>query len=195
MRVGAAPERLRLFFALWPAEDTRRSLAHAARGLRGLPGRAVPPANYHLTLAFLSDVAPEHLTALRGLGNRLTLPAFTLTLDRWGRFPGPAVLWLGPSAVPPALMAFEQALWAGLAPLGFRRDHPQFVPHVTLRRRAGGSEPGHPAPVVRWRVGSWALVRSTRDTGASTYTPECAWPAVPISAAPPDLPAAGLPDS
>lgn len=195
MRPPARTDRLRLFFALWPEDAVRQSLAQAARELRGCPGRAVPPANFHLTLAFLADVSPERLPTLHALGDRLVLPAFTLTLDRWGSFPGPGVLWLGPSAVPQALVSFEQVLWAELSVLGFRRDHPGFVPHVTLRRRAGRAVPASAPAAVRWRVGGWALVRSTRDTGASAYTPERWWPTGPNSAGPRDLPAAGLPDS
>lgn len=188
-------QRLRLFFALWPEAPVRQALAEAARALDGFPGRAVPAANYHLTLAFLSDVPAEQLAALRALGDGLALPPLTLTLDRWGSFAGPGVLWLGPSRVPSALADFEQALWEGLAPLGFRREHPRFIPHVTLRRRSGRAVPAGPAPAVRWPVSAWALVRSTRDTGRSTYAPERLWPVAPNSAPPPDLPAAGPPDS
>src|SRR5579863_3486466 len=55
----------RLFYALSPDEDSREAMASAtAEALRLSRGRAVPPANFHVTLAFLGSVAAERIAAL-----------------------------------------------------------------------------------------------------------------------------------
>ncbi len=59
----ASGERIRLFCALrLPEETIERLAAWQASALRG--GRVVPPANLHVTLAFLGHVATESVPAV-----------------------------------------------------------------------------------------------------------------------------------
>lgn len=172
-----ATERARVFFALWPGEQVRNLIVAAtARPLAGLPGRPVPAANLHLTLAFLHSVERERLPGLVAMAQTLVLPPMTLVLDRWGFFAGPRVLWLGPATIPDALAAFEGTLWEALAPLGFRREHARFHPHVTVRRKAVGAPASPPEP-VSWPVTDWALVQSRPGQIGSIYTALAQWPA------------------
>lgn len=173
---ATATERARVFFALWPGEQVRTRIVEAtARPLAGLPGRPVPAANLHLTLAFLHSVEQTRLPVLAEVAEALVLPPMTLVLDRWGFFAGPRVLWLGPEAIPESLGAFEQRLWEALAPLGFRREHGRFHPHVTVRRKAV-SAPAKPPEPVSWPVTDWALVQSRPGQIGSMYTPLAQWP-------------------
>ena len=59
-----------------------------------------------------------------------TVPAFDLTLDRVGRFPG--VVYLAPDVTEPfaALLAAVQQVWPHLEPYGGEFD--TFVPHLTI---------------------------------------------------------------
>lgn len=174
---ATATERSRLFFALWPNEQVRNLIVQAtARPLAGLPGRPVPAANLHLTLAFLHSVERERLPGLVAMAETLALPPMPLGLDRWGYFAGPRVLWLGPASVPESLSVFERTLWEALAPLGFRREHARFQPHVTVRRKAV-SAPAEPPEPVPWPVSDWALVQSRPGHMGSTYTALAQWPA------------------
>lgn len=53
---------MRLFYGLSLPDDIRAEAAFAARRAEArMPGRYGVPSNYHITLAFLGEVAPERL--------------------------------------------------------------------------------------------------------------------------------------
>ncbi len=167
----------RLFFAVWPDEQTRRRLSHAASGiLRRGGGRAVPPANFHLTLAFLGNVEPSRQTAIEAAGNRCRGEPFTLNLDRFGFWRRSRILWLGATEVPEALPALVETLWSGLDECGFERERRAFHPHVTLARRAAPlRRAGSPAP-IEWSVDGFSLVESVAGHRGSQYEVLATWP-------------------
>src|SRR3954467_775574 len=93
----------RLFVGIpFPAE-LREGLEAYLRGAIGerLPGRPVPPANWHLTLRFLGDThAFRYRPFLADLREMDAGPAFELSLAGLGAFPRAAratVLWIGVS--------------------------------------------------------------------------------------------------
>ena len=99
--IASAVRLRRLFFALWPDEATREALRRATRTvLRHCGGKPVRPENFHITLAFLGNVPDEQLDAVLGAASGISLEPLTLTLDRFGYFPVPQVLWLGPAQTP-----------------------------------------------------------------------------------------------
>src|SRR6185436_5251267 len=57
---------------------------------------------------------------------------FDLVLDAVGVWPESKILWLGPTALPPALGELETQLWDALVWRGFRRGGRDYLPHVTL---------------------------------------------------------------
>ena len=66
----AAPRGIRAFFALSPDAEVKETLAALGRDVaRKCRGRAVPPDNAHLTLAFLGDVAKGALPVLEAVGS------------------------------------------------------------------------------------------------------------------------------
>ncbi|WP_018864216.1 MULTISPECIES: RNA 2',3'-cyclic phosphodiesterase [Thioalkalivibrio] len=158
----------RVFLALWPDEATRGMLDEEAQRLGG-PGRAVPKAHLHLTLAFAgtipatqADCIGQGITTLKG-------EAFTLVLDQLGFFKGARVSWIGPSETPSALSelavrARRLAEACGAAPEG-----PPFRPHITLRRfaRAPGRE--HPERPIHWDADEVALIESGQGGNPGPY--------------------------
>lgn len=137
----AEPAAGRLFVGVALPDALRGALhAHlrAALGDSGLPGRPVPPGNWHLTLRFLGDTsaarAAEFLERMRSadLG-----PCFALEFGGCGAFPRPArasVLWLGigDGAEPLARLAAAVEEAARLA--GFAAENRPFRAHLTLSR-------------------------------------------------------------
>ena len=125
----------RVFFALWPdlalvAALHDAALACAAR----CGGRVMQRDTLHLTLAFLGDVPPDRLDALRTIGDGVRAPATEITLDRLGYWPHNRIVWAGASKMSEALVQLVQRLGEALGAAGFRTERRPFAPHVTLLR-------------------------------------------------------------
>lgn len=131
--------------------------------------RAVAPANWHVTLAFLGDTAPERRAAYEDAAGTVVGRPFDLALDRFGYFHRARILWIGAGEVPPALAALHADLNAALAECGHEPDPRPFKAHVTLARKMPPPG-GLPAPEpVQWPVGEFCLVRSTLDRTGAWY--------------------------
>ncbi len=144
--IMANDKSVRLFIALtadglgdllWPVYGR---LAEYPRAVK-----PVAPANYHITLKFLGETAPETFRALRDEFSTLRpgVAALPATLRGLGAFPGlrkPQVLWCGLDCDRDAVQGL-QAMMEDLSERhGFRRDVRRFTPHLTLarlRREAG----------------------------------------------------------
>jgi 2'-5' RNA ligase len=171
----------RLFLAVPVDDGTRAALqAHLAALGTALPGRPVPPRNWHFTLRFLGDTQPAHAVRLRdGLRSADPGPRFAISFDRLGAFPRPAraaVLWIGVGDGAAEMRALaaradDAAVRAGLG----AADKP-FAPHVTVARihpprdvRPLAAEA--PAFGARMEVRDVVLYRSVLGGGPPRYEP------------------------
>jgi 2'-5' RNA ligase len=116
------------------AENLRKR--YAAAGLRP---RWVKPANVHLTLKFLGDIAPDRQADARLAMQRAAQgqPTIRLSTAGTGVFPNlrkPRVLWVGLSGEVAALLELAARLDARFAELEFARDTRPFKAHLTLAR-------------------------------------------------------------
>jgi 2'-5' RNA ligase len=129
----------RLFLGIALSDETRHGLAAFLDAKAGtLPGKAVPPENWHLTLRFLGPSEEQQRDRVLAFLDQhmLTLP-FILGFAGLGAFARPAratVLWLGVNwgtedLAELAAIGEEAALLAGFPP----EDRP-FHPHVTVSR-------------------------------------------------------------
>ncbi|HEX2153410.1 MAG TPA: RNA 2',3'-cyclic phosphodiesterase [Acidimicrobiia bacterium] len=125
----------RVFAAVVPPPEVVAALAHRLESVT-LPGRPVPPANWHITLRFIGHV--EEVAYERWLATMDQAPApapFDLALRGFGAFPRAAratVFWTGvESAGLPRLAAVvdDSAETAGLG-----QEERPFHPHLTLAR-------------------------------------------------------------
>ena len=105
----AEPVR-RLFFALWPDDETRNTIDTLARGLIRQQARRVAADNLHITLAFPGNVTARVQACLEAAAGRLTGEPFELAIDRLGYWPGPRIIWAAPSETPAALWFLAAAL-------------------------------------------------------------------------------------
>ncbi len=161
-------ETARLFYALWPDEETR---IHLKRLQESVIGRKVNPDHLHLTLAFLGTQAKALIPALAKLVDRLPGQSFTVGIDRYGYFSKPRVAWVGPSETPAPLLALQQTLMQELndaqVPL---KPEGKFKPHVTLARDANSLDEPF-APMLPWRVDKLMLIQSIPVKGGVVYSP------------------------
>ena len=157
---------MRLFLALWPGEQVRDALAEVAASLARLAsGTAVPAEKIHLTLAFLGEVAPQRLAAIREAAAAAQVAPFEWVLDGVGSFHNARVAWAGPSELPAGLTRLQAELDRGLRARGFALDERPFAAHVTLARKISLDVARAPMPPIRWRASEYVLARSEAATG------------------------------
>lgn len=153
-------ESSRLFFALWPDESTRAKVAGLAERFHGdYGGKQVMPESLHMTLAFLGETLNSRLLELEAIGNRINIPAFTVTLDYAGAWRG-GIFWLAPSESPPALMDLVSLLRNELKAEKFSFDDKCFTPHMTLLRGAENATRSITFTPISFIAEDFALVRT-----------------------------------
>lgn len=162
---------MRLFLALTPPEGLRARLGYLAELAQArCGGRRVPEESLHLTLAFLGDQPAERSEAVSDwLRQQAILPG-NWHLDRWGHFRRPGIVWVGSSRPTAALQTLQDKLWTGLEALGIRGRPQQFVPHITLLRRATRpSCPELPRIDMTWAYTRVELIHSVVTQNGSHY--------------------------
>ena len=105
----------------------------------GFKIRWVKPANIHLTLKFLGDIAPEKIAEIEKQLHVAVAdhPPLTLAAKGIGVFPGirkPRVLWVGVSGQTQDLRNLHQSVDSGMHRVGFAVEKRKFKSHLTLGR-------------------------------------------------------------
>ena len=171
----------RLFLAVALNDDVRHAIAaHLDGSLEGrrLPGRRVPPENWHITLRFLGPMnAVARDRVLAYLDEHLAVEPFSVVFSGLGGFPRESkasVLWLGAGGevsqlATAATVCEEAAVAVGLEPEGR-----PFHPHLTLARVR---PPADVRPLVdlveparvKLAVDAVTLYRSVLGSGPARY--------------------------
>jgi 2'-5' RNA ligase len=111
---------------------------HLSAAVGEVPGRAVAPDNWHLTLRFLGNTGPDHRAALqRGLTGASLGEAFRISFGTLGAFPSPAsaaVLWIAIDRGADALEGLASRVEAVAQASGFPPENRRFQAHLTLSR-------------------------------------------------------------
>lgn len=124
----------RLFIALDPSDNQREAL----KDLRtdAVAARWTPPAQYHVTLRFLGDTAPDTASTLEDALADITAAPCPIHGTGLGTFPSlrnPRVLYACVDPTP-ALMALQEQVDALCKDLGFAPERHSFTPHLTVAR-------------------------------------------------------------
>jgi 2'-5' RNA ligase len=181
---------VRLFLAIDPVKECRRSIATFIEECRGLTAsiRWVNEEKLHITLAFLGDVHEAQLSALTESIRRTTHThsTFTVRVDGGGAFPNwrrPRVVWLG-LRDGDALQRLGDDIVDTCAALGFPSDHP-FRPHLTIGRLKNRLTTAEQEPLRsrltavkthHFAVTRVMLMRSDLGRGGSVYTELASFP-------------------
>lgn len=144
---------MRLFVSIDLPDRLADAVADAQDRFADADGlRAVDPANAHLTLFFLGEVAPERVaevgSALEHAVDDADVEPFELQVGGFGVFPALdyiSVVWAGvrEGAGVVETTRLNAAIERELEALGFAGDDHAFTPHVTLARMddARGTDP------------------------------------------------------
>ncbi|MGQ0429497.1 MAG: RNA 2',3'-cyclic phosphodiesterase [Gammaproteobacteria bacterium] len=180
------PDHHRLFFALWPGQALSKALAAAtADAVACVSGNPVPPANFHVTLAFLGMVPGRGLADLIAIGGRGPWPKVRLGFDRIEYWHKPRVLVALADTIPTAGLEIVDRLWGPLVALGIARETRPWRPHLTLARRVERPPArGQELPIrnnATADLGAWGLVlvESVTHPEGPRYKPLADWPLGP----------------
>ena len=171
----------RMFLAVALDDEARHAAAAhltAALGDRRLPGRIVPPQNWHITLRFLGAASPEQADLiLRHLDAHLVVDRFRVRLGALGGFPRErkaSVLWMGVDGDTDPLAELAAECERSAVRAGFEPEGRPFHPHLTLSRIRPPTDIRHlideiePAG-VHLDVASVTLYRSVLGSGPARY--------------------------
>jgi RNA 2',3'-cyclic 3'-phosphodiesterase len=172
---------VRLFFALWPDCRTRVRIARAAAGLPAeLGARRIPPENYHLTLAFVGEVAATQLKELQQVGSSQKVPGCTLAFDAYEYWRPPRVVVAAARRIPPELLELwtqlHRALTQSQAAPRFERAPAMLRAHVTLARKVAQAPVLQAMSPFEWTLREFSLIRSDTSGVHSVYTVVDTWP-------------------
>ena len=171
---------MRAFFGLELDTATALQIAQWRDRLLLADGRPVPPANFHITLAFIGELSQPRLDRLcRSVDEWLErdrLQGAELDLQSVGYWQKPGIYWLGPQQWPQQLSQLAAKL-AGLATrVGGKRDKRAYQPHITLFRGCNTAPPAAQAdPPVSLSYRDFALLESVQGKRGVSYHPLQHW--------------------
>lgn len=168
---------MRTFIALELPDDFIADIAALSRRLKAtLEGRFLQTETYHLTLAFLGDIAEADIDAVidameaacTGVG---TIPLQSDGLGKFGRA-SDATLWLG-IAPAPELTQLAERVREELVARNIPFDDKPFKPHITLARRVRIPKIDLPALAFpqESEASTVTLFKSTLARDGATYKP------------------------
>lgn len=170
----------RLFIGVPLADEARREIDAKLRDALpdGLPGRAVPVANWHLTLRFLGATRADQLATVREQLRGAELgPPISVRFGGMGAFSRPRsarVLWIGVTDGAERLRELARIAEDAARAAGFAPEGKPWKPHLTLSRiqppRDVTQAIGRVPPLeVGMRVEDVVLFRSHLGGGPARY--------------------------
>ena len=163
------PQSTQRLFLAFPAGQLSRSLVKLQDSL-ALPGRRIPPEQFHLTLRFLGELSLPLQVRLMRKVSRLPLVAFGLELDKLGCFGRAKVVWLGPTQIPEPLITLAGQTELAIQQLGLAPSRTGFRPHISLFRHTSTG----PLPTISpipYRANQLGLYASRLTSDGPVY--EC----------------------
>ena len=178
---------MRLFVAIDLDEDARRAIAALQRRVMRALGtersvKAVDPAQMHLTLVFLGEIAePAVPPIVDTLSTNIDVRPFAAEFHGLGVFPprgAPRILWLGLEEGSDRIIAVHREVTSRLGRVNVLLERRPFHPHLSLarwrasrpadRQRVLFAEPR--AAIARLTVDHVTLYQSRLSPAGPTYT-------------------------
>ena len=165
----------RLFFALWPDDQTRQELTGLNCSIEAKGFRPIQLHNIHVTLVFLGQVDEAFELLLKQSVSEMSTSPFVLTFDQLSYWSRPKVLCLTCSQRVGEVEVLVAALNREVEHCGLQTDTRPYQPHITLARHAKYLPEMHFKPIV-WRADSFCLVESCSEPGGVNYKVRQQWP-------------------
>ncbi|TAK63691.1 RNA 2',3'-cyclic phosphodiesterase [Methylobacter sp.] len=168
----------RLFFALWPDDQTRQVLARLSQSITAKGFKWIQPYNLHVTLVFLGQVNKNVELSIKQSIDGITAQLFELTFDSLSYWSKPKILCLTcQQPVPEAASMLVAGLETAAANCGLQTDTRPYTPHITLARHARYLPDVKIEPII-WRADSFCLVESCSEPDGVCYKVIQQWPLI-----------------
>jgi len=163
-------ETRRLFFALWPSDETRQNIVETFTRLsHPTKGRVTRSANLHLTLHFVGQVTEEVKDCMHAAAQTIHAPGFEFKLDRLGYFPRSNILWMGSQETSAELSELHKSLGMAIAACGYQLEARAYAPHLTLMRKCSRPSFNAVSFSIAWQVNDFVLAESTTTESGVHY--------------------------
>lgn len=150
----------RVFFALWPDNQTCLRLYGIAQQFKHEKLLLVKKSNLHITLEFLGEVSEYNQQLLIDQAKLIKTEPFELKFSHVGWWRKPGVLWIGPQHIPEPLVNLVESIKQAVNKQGLETDQRPYKPHVTIARKVKQIQLPKQTIDIRWRVNSFALIES-----------------------------------
>jgi 2'-5' RNA ligase len=158
-----------VFFSLWPTDAVRGRIESLTRPwVERSGGIAIPPINFHVTLAFLGAVSEASLERARVAGASLRGSPFEFVLDGIESWATADVLCLTTARPTPTVSSLASRLRFSLLAQQVDSSSQEFRPHVSLARGVSATVDAPIGPVI-WPVSGFVLVESSTGSRGSDY--------------------------
>ncbi len=165
----------RLFFALWPDDESRHQIDQINQKVSLTGIRKLIPDNLHITLVFLGNVDDETAAAVEERAAEIIAPQVTLKFDELDFWPKPKVLCLTCRKQPKAIYELVNALTTMVSAYPIRLDPRPFRAHITLARKATVRPDIQVQPIIM-QFDRFVLVRSSSTEAGVKYDVLASWP-------------------
>ena len=165
----------RLFFALWPDIQTRKSIVEAfSQFLPPKNARVLQPHNLHITLHFIGQVTDETKHNMHLAAQKINSEKFVMDLDCFGHFSKAKIFWMGCNKPPSALLQLRDNLTNALEGCGYTPEASPYTPHVSLMRKCAEPEAiklleNSPSFSIPWSVDEFVLIESQLNQQGGSY--------------------------
>ena len=159
----------KLFFALWPGDKQRQTLAEIQNDLKLAEfSRCTSPEKLHITLHFLGEVQSARIPDLVEFVEETRFEPFHFDLNLVGVWPRNRIVWCGTISESDELQTLVNAIQQDSPVESMHSRKKKFKTHITLARKATRRVFERIEP-IQFMADSISLVRSVPIEGGVRY--------------------------
>jgi len=170
----------RLFFALDISNTDKQLIDDFVHHNLIVPFKVIPKNNYHITLCFLGLVNTNQKELLIQCATEVTnelapITTNSLSIDYYGLFKKPKVLYLGNNEVPDWLSLLVNKLTTTANNLSLFQEERNYLPHISIFRKALFIPNNLSNPRISIIINSFSLYESVSLNNQVIYKPIKTW--------------------
>ena len=166
---------MRSFIGLDLAARDKLAIDHWRQQALPPMAKAVPVANFHITLTFLGSINLKQQEILIAQLDEISSRPITLKLDMPGWFKKAQVLWLGCHEIPENLLDLAKATASAANASGIRVEKRAYVPHVTMARKTVDAPAALFTPEITCSFSHFHLFESVSGAKGVRYPIRHSW--------------------